>query len=300
MCRILITGANGQLGRALNIILKKQPQITVLNTVRFPKDYQENKEKYPQFTQMKQLDITKNGPVMALVREFLPTVIINCAAHTGVDLCETDENNAYKINAIGAKNLAMASKAVGAKIVQVSTDYVFSGEDGIIPYEETDIPDPQSVYGKTKLAGEEFIKNYCEKYYIIRTAWLYGDGKNFVKTMLKLAETKKEVNVVVDQFGTPTSAMEVARVILYLINTEYYGIYHATCEGSASWSEFAETIFEKMNLNIKVNAIPSIEYPTAAKRPPYSVLENRRLKETFGYMMKDWKDALDEYLDTIK
>jgi dTDP-4-dehydrorhamnose reductase len=188
------------------------------------------------------LDITNAVAVMNLVQDLKPEIIINCAAHTAVDLCESDQERAYKINAIGPKNMAIAADAVDAKLVQVSTDYVFNGETKA-PYTEDDETNPNSVYGTAKLAGEEFVKNHCIKYFIVRTAWLYGEGKNFVKTMLTLADKNTELRVVSDQFGSPTSALELARAIAYVIETDNYGIYHGTCEGEATWHEFEEEIF---------------------------------------------------------
>jgi len=284
--RILITGANGQLGRALNQILMEQKDsgITIINT-----DMGEPTAYCPII-----LDITNAVAVMNLVQDLNPEIIINCAAHTAVDLCESDKERAYQINAIGPKNLAIAATAVDTKLVQVSTDYVFDGVSEV-PYIEENATNPQSVYGTTKLAGEEFVTIHCEKYYIIRTAWLYGEGKNFIKTMLSLAEKNAEVRVVSDQYGTPTSALELARAIAYIIDTDNYGIYHGTCEGEATWHEFAEEIFHLAGKKVTVKPITTDEYPTPAARPKYSVLENKKLKE-LGYFMKPWKEALQEYM----
>lgn len=277
MKRILITGANGQLGRALNHLLNNQEEYILENT------------------DVDTLDIGDYPQVEKLIKEFMPDIIINCAAYTAVDNCESHEQEAYYINAVGPKNLALAAKEVDAKLVHVSTDYVF---DGLAekPYVETDQTNPQSAYGRTKLAGEEFVGSLYDKSFIIRTAWLYGEGNNFVCTMLRLAKEKEFINVVKDQYGTPTSALELARLIVYLMNTDQYGIYHGTCEGMTNWYEFALEIFKLTKVNIKVNPVTSAEYPSAVKRPAYSVLENHRLKEAHSYQMKNWKDALEEYL----
>lgn len=275
--RILITGAKGQLGLALNEQLKDKKDIILKNT------------------DVNSLDICNYEQVKDRITEFLPEVIVNCAAYTAVDLCETDQENAYQINAIGPKNLAMVAEQVGAKFFQISTDYVFDGNTNK-PYVETDQTNPQSVYGTTKLEGEKETMKYCHKYFIIRTAWLYGEGKNFVKTMLHLAKTKDFLTVVDDQHGTPTSASELARMILYLMDTEQYGIYHGTCEGETTWYEFAKEIFNQAGITIKVNPVTTAEYKTVAKRPAYSVLENKKLKEETGFQMKNWKDALKEYM----
>jgi dTDP-4-dehydrorhamnose reductase len=283
---ILITGASGQLGRALNDVLKEQldSDTIILNACRGePTAY------CPLL-----LDITNPLTVTNIVQDLKPDIIINCAAHTAVDLCESEKEKAYEMNALGPKNLAVAAHAIDAKFIHVSTDYVFDGEKKT-PYTEEDETNPQTVYGQTKLEGERLVQNYCEKHFIIRTAWLYGEGKNFVNTMLRLAEDHTEVGVVRDQFGTPTSALELARAIVFLMNTENYGLYHGTCEGIATWYEFATEIFRLTNKSIKVKSLTTEEYPTPAKRPKYSVLENKKLKE-MDYYMKPWKEALQEYM----
>ncbi|MEW8962221.1 dTDP-4-dehydrorhamnose reductase [Paraclostridium dentum] len=276
--KVLITGANGQLG----IELSKQLEVSseLYKVVK---------------TNRNTLDISN----LELVKEkiFLekPDVVINCAAHTAVDLCEKDIDNAYKINAIGPKNLAITCEKIGAKFVQVSTDYVFDGK-GEIPYKEDDITCPNSIYGKSKLMGEQFTKEFCSKYFIVRTAWLYGDGNNFVKTMLKLSENNKELNVVNDQYGSPTSTVDLAKAIIDLINTEYYGTYHGTCEGQCSWYDFAKKIFEINNTDIKVNPVTSEEFKRLAPRPEYSVLDNFMFKLVGLNSFRNWEDALKEYL----
>lgn len=277
MKKILITGCNGQLGRALNEIIDST-KITVFNT------------------DVADLDICNYEMVKDYVLKHKPDTIINCAAHTAVDKCESDQENAYRINAIGPKNLAMASALVDAQIVQVSTDYVFDGTN-TVPYVESDQPCPQSVYGSTKLEGEKAVINATQKHYIVRTAWLYGDGNNFVRTMLRLGKERSELTVVNDQFGTPTSALELARMIMHIANSHQYGIYHGTCEGMTSWYLFAKRIFEIANYDVHVIPVTTEEYPASiAKRPAYSVLENRTLNQQGTYRMKHWEDALVEYL----
>ena len=215
MKRLLITGCNGQLGRALNQLYEGNREYELVNT------------------DVAELDITDVSKVLKLTQEVRPYAIVNCAAHTAVDLCETDVDNAYRINAIGPRNLSIAAQRYGAKMVQISTDYVFDGK-GTRPYTEFDATGPQGMYGATKLAGENFVKEFCSEHFIIRTAWLYGDGKNFVKTMLRLSETHDQVRVVRDQVGSPTSAKELAGMIAYLIPTDNYGLFHGTCEGVCS------------------------------------------------------------------
>lgn len=277
MKKIIVTGCNGQLGRAINQMYAGNTDIELVNT-----DVQE-------------LDITSIDKTMALVREVKPYAIINCAAHTAVDACETDVDNAYKINAIGPRNLSIASREVGAKLVHISTDYVFAG-DGDRPYTEFDEPNPQVVYGKTKLAGERFVEKFAKDYFIIRTAWLYGDGKNFVKTMLRLAETNEEIRVVNDQVGNPTSTAELAKIIDKLIWTENYGLFHGTCEGICSWADFAAEIFRLAGKSTRVKGITTAEYNAPAKRPAYSALEKYMLKLTCDYTPADWQKAIAEYM----
>ena len=286
MKKILVTGCNGQLGRAI--------QKEYGDTVEFIRTDVVAGEG------VTSLDITDIDAVMKMVRETTPDVIINCAAHTNVDACEQQWDLAYKINAIGPRNLSIAATAVGAKMIHVSTDYVFAG-NGTRPYTEFDTPNPVSAYGKTKLEGEKFVQQFADKFFILRTAWLYGEGKNFVKTMLTLAENHDEISVVRDQLGSPTSAVELSKMIHYLEPTENYGIFHATCEGDTNWADFAEEIFKKMGVKTKVNHVTSEEYkklnPASADRPAYSILENYMLKHTTNdFAMADWQDALDVYL----
>lgn len=277
MKKIIVTGCNGQLGRAVN------------------KQYAGNTEYELVNTDVAELDITSVDKVMDLVGEVKPYAIINCAAYTAVEACEKEEDLAFRINAIGARNLGIAAEAVGAKLVHISTDYVFAG-NGTRPYRETDPTGPQGAYGRTKLAGEEFVKEFSSRHFIIRTAWLYGDGKNFVRTMLRLAETNDKVRVVRDQVGSPTSASELAKAIAYLLPTDNYGLFHGTCEGDCSWAQFTEEIFRLAGKSTIVEGITSEEYGAAVKRPAYSILENYMLKMTTDFMFKDWHDAIAEYL----
>ena len=289
MKKILVTGCNGQLGRAIRKEYAAS-DVEFINT-----DVVEGEG-------VVSLDITDVEAVLKLVRAEKPDVIINCAAHTNVDKCEEQWDLAYKINAIGPRNLSIAATEVDAKMIHVSTDYVFEG-NGTRPYTEFDAPNPVSAYGKTKLEGENFVKDFAKKHFILRTAWLYGDGKNFVKTMLALAENHDELNVVCDQVGTPTSAVELAKMIHYLEGTENYGTFHATCEGDTNWADFAEAIFKRAGKNVKVNHVTSKQYkemnPASADRPAYSILENYMIKLTSDFMMVDWQDALDVYMKEL-
>lgn len=280
MKKIIVTGCNGQLGRAVNKEFEGNTEIEFVNT------------------DVAELDITSIDKVMELARAVKPYAIINCAAHTGVDACETDIDNAYRINAIGPRNLSIAASELGAKMIHISTDYVFDGKSSK-PYVEFDRPNPQGMYGATKLAGEMMVKDFAEHYFIFRTAWLYGDGKNFVKTMLRLSETNDTVKVVNDQFGSPTSTKELAGAISQLLFTENYGLFHATCEGSCNWAEFAQEIFRLAGKSTKVEGITTEEYNAPAPRPAYSILENYMLKLTSDYLFADWHDAIEEYIKTL-
>lgn len=280
MKKIIVTGCNGQLGRAVNLFFRDNKDISFVNT------------------DVGELDITNIDKVMELAREVQPYAIINCAAHTGVDACETEYDKAFKINAIGPRNLSIAARETGAKLMHTSTDYVFDGK-GTRPYVETDATNPQGAYGSTKLAGENFVKDFADRYFILRTAWLYGDGKNFAKTMLRLSETNKKVRVVGDQFGSPTSASELTKAIHALLFTENYGVFHATCEGSCSWAEFAREVFRLAGKTTQVEAITTEEFGAPAPRPAYSVLENRMFKLTTDFMFADWHDAIAEYMKTL-
>lgn len=277
MRKILVTGCNGQLGRAINEEYKGD-DVCIINT------------------DVAELDITDVKAVTDFVLEKKPDVIINCAAHTNVNLCESQWNLAFRINAIGPRNLSIAAAKVGAKMVHVSTDYVFDGTH-TTPYTELDPEAPLGAYGKTKYEGEKMVKQFAGgRFFIIRTAWLYGDGKNFAKTMLELAKTHDEVGVVEDQFGSPTSAKELARCIHYLEPTDNYGLFHGTCEGSCSWADFAEKVFELAKVDCSVKRLTTDEYPTPAKRPAYSVLENYMLKMTTDFEFKSWEEAIEEYM----
>lgn len=277
MKKIIVTGCNGQLGRAVNLEYAGSAEYELVNT------------------DVGELDITKIDEVTGFVREVKPYAIINCAAYTAVEACEKEEDLAFRINAVGARNLSIAANETGAKLMHISTDYVFDG-NGTRPYRETDPTGPQGAYGRTKLAGEEFVKEFSGRHFILRTAWLYGDGKNFVKTMLGLSETHDKVRVVRDQVGSPTSATELAKAVAYLLPTENYGLFHATCEGDCSWAQFTEEIFRLAGKKTVVEAITSEEYGAAVKRPAYSILENYMFKMTTDFMFADWHDAIAAYL----
>jgi len=251
------------------------------------------------------LDIADLNATLAFCRDLKPDAILNCAAFTAVDVCESDPDAAYKANAIGPRNLAMAAAEIGAKLVHVSTDYVFDGtgvfnaQQRLRAYHEFDATNPQTVYGRSKLAGELYVQQFCHRWFILRTAWLYGDGNNFVKTMLKLASERDEVRVVADQHGTPTSARVLANCMLELLQTDAFGLYHATCEGETTWHGFTEEIFRQRGLGTKVTAVTTEEFPRPAPRPRYSVLDNSMLRLGGFTPFPDWKVELAQYLSTL-
>lgn len=285
MKKLIVTGANGQLGRAINQVYNDSSEYECVNT------------------DVNDLDITNIDAVLRFVEEIKPYAIINCAAHTNVNGCETDVDNAYRINAIGPRNLSIAATRAGAKLMHVSTDYVFDGH-ATSPYTEFDLPNPEAVYGKTKLAGEQFVRDFARDWFIIRTAWLYGDGKNFVKTMLGLSETHDRVTVVGDQFGSPTSANELAKAIAVLLPTDNYGLFHGTCEGITNWADFTREIYRLAGRTTQVVTVTSEEYEknttgVVAPRPSYSVLENYMLKLTTNHMFADWEKAIAEYVKNM-
>lgn len=281
---VLVTGSKGQLGLEITSRLSK-------------------KNKYNIFlTDVAELDISDIDSVMSAVREIKPSVIINCAAFTAVDSCETDRDTAYKINAVGPRNLAIASLETKTKLIHISTDYIFAGDGArdvsgnVRPYNEFDSPNPYTVYGKTKYEGEQFVQRITPFHFIIRTAWLYGEGNNFVRTILKLSKERDIVKVVHDQHGSPTSTRELARAILMLLDTENYGLFHGTCEGQCTWFEFTEEIFRLMGIKTEVKPVTGDEFPRPAQRPKYSVLDNYMLRLTTNHKFNDWKDEIKAYL----
>jgi len=277
--KILITGGQGQLGQELKEVLFQfgDHKVIILGH--------------------RDLDITKLDELKQVVKTNLPEVIIHTAANTNVDQCELDQDSAYLVNALGTRNVAVAASMVGAKLVYISTDYVFSGKLGR-SCTEFDEPEPINVYGRSKLAGEQYVVNLCSRYFIIRTSWLYGRyGKNFVHTMLNLAREKDEVAVVNDQVGSPTYAKDLANFISRLMKTELYGIYHASNNGECSWFDFAREIFCLAGLkHIKVTPITSKEINRPAPRPAYSVLDNYCIRLQGLPGLRPWPEALKDFL----
>ncbi len=276
MKNILVTGSKGQLGTDVVSTLYKDYNIVGL-------------AKHA-------LDITNLEASLNIVKDIKPHIIINCSAYTNVDKGEQDIDLAYRINAFGTKNLAIAALENNCKLVHISTDFIFDGEKNS-PYIETDSPNPLNVYGKSKLLGEQFIQEINPQYYILRTSWLYGkNGNNFVKTMLHLTNENKIINVVHDQRGTPTYTKDLVQVIKKVIKTDAYGIYHASNEGSCTWFEFANEIFKLANIkNIQLLPITTEELSRPARRPFYSVLKNHMLELNFDYRLRPWEEALNQY-----
>ncbi|MEG1719113.1 MAG: dTDP-4-dehydrorhamnose reductase [Clostridia bacterium] len=278
MLKIWIVGADGMLGGELTERLSNNSEINILATT------------------INDIDITVYNDVISKAKEFKPDYIINCAAYTNVDGCETNVELAFDVNSKAVQNLADAANIIDAVIIHISTDYVFDGTLDISKSYTEDMPvNPVSVYGKSKLAGENAIQT-ANKFYILRTAWMYGKGNNFVRTMLNLANTKSEINVVGDQNGSPTSATTLCEIIeRFLIIKPEFGIYHSSNEGFTTWAEFAKLIFKISNKNVKVNSVTSEEYPSPTKRPKNSKLSKGKLN-SIGIFPKNYKNALEEYL----
>ena len=276
---ILITGSKGQLGEELQMLFLQYPQYNF-----FPTD-------------VDTLDLTDKDKLVRYIEQSSIDYIVNCAAYTAVDKAEDDIDFCYKVNRDTVKNMAEAACGK-AKIIHISTDYVFDGNHEY-PYKETDLTNPQSVYGKSKREGEEVLLSLCPESIIIRTSWLYSSfGNNFVRTMLRLGKERAELNVVADQQGTPTYASDLAQAIMaiitYVEKNEIFpaGIYHYSNEGETTWFGFAEKIFEIANMNCKVNPVTTDQYPVKACRPMYSVLDKTKIKETFNIIIPQWENSL--------
>ncbi|MFF1991507.1 dTDP-4-dehydrorhamnose reductase [Bacillus mycoides] len=278
--KVLVTGAKGQLGQDVLCLLENQPW----EVFGFGRE---------------ELDITNEEQVREKVLSIKPDIIIHTAAYTQVDQAESDEEAAFKVNAEGTKYLAQAAEAVGAKFCYVSTDYVFDGTKNA-PYKADDQTNPQTVYGKSKLVGEQYTQEYCSKNYIVRTSWVFGlYGNNFVKTMLRLAEDRKELGIVHDQVGSPTYTADLARFIIDLVQTDKYGIYHGSNSGICSWYEFAKEIFEQSNIEVVVNPLTTEDFPRPAARPKYSVLDKGMIEQNGFESFQDWKKALKDFLQKL-
>lgn len=278
--RILVTGASGQLGYDVERELERRG-IEHLGT------------------SSRELDITDRAAVEHLMQSYRPDAVVHCAAYTKVDLAEDEPERCWAVNADGTRNMAAACRKTGAKLLYISTDYVFPGT-GERSYETGDPTGPVNTYGRSKLAGELAVQSLLEKYFIVRISWVFGkNGNNFVKTMLRLAETKAELSVVCDQIGSPTYTADLAPLLCDMVQTERYGVYHATNEGTCAWSEFAEAIFELAGRQVVVHPIPTSAYPTRAARPLNSRMSKERLRDNGFQALLEWKDALARYLKEI-
>lgn len=278
--KVLVTGAKGQLGQDVVSLLKEQ----TWEVFGFGRE---------------ELNITDEKQVSKKVLLIQPDIIIHTAAYTQVDQAESDEEAAFKVNAEGTKYLAQAAEAVGAKFCYVSTDYVFDGTKDT-PYKADDQTNPQTVYGKSKLVGEQYTQEYCSKSYIVRTSWVFGlYGNNFVKTMLRLAEENKELGIVHDQVGSPTYTTDLARFIISLVQTDKYGVYHGSNSGVCSWYEFAKEIFKQSNIEIVINPLKTEDFPRPAARPKYSVLDKGMIEENGFESLQNWKEALKDFLKKL-
>ena len=291
---VLVTGANGQIGQSIQFIANQYPNIQFIYT-----DYQE-------------LDITNFESCHTIFAKYKPQFCINTAAYTAVDKAESESEKAHLINAIGPENLAKVCKEYNTILLHISTDFIFDGTSSSLSmtngYKETDIPNPQSVYGKTKLDGELAVQKNWEKHYIIRTSWVYSQfANNFMKTMLRLASERDSLSVVNDQIGTPTYAVDLAEVLLKiiefchaeLVSASIYGIYNFSNEGQCSWYDFAAAIFHQKGISIDLQPIPTSAYPTPAKRPAFSVLDKTKIKNTFNIEIKEWQTSLSECLNHV-
>lgn len=281
--RVVVIGADGQLGTDLYRILHE------FKTT--PLTHQD-------------IEITDMNSVEGILEQYKPDVIINTAAFVRVDDCETEVDKAFSVNALGVRNVAVVAEKLGARLFHISTDYVFGGEaePRNVPYTEFDTPIPLNVYGKSKLAGERLVRHLCSRHFIIRSSALFGvagsSGKdgNFVETMLRLSKERDKLMVVTDQVFSPTYTKDLAQKIAQLITTEYYGIFHVTNKGSCSWYDFAREILKLAGLKTPVIPVTSAQYPQKARRPGYSVLDNYHLRLLGMDDMRNWQEALEEYM----
>lgn len=275
--RVLVTGVTGQLGHDCVIELQdRDMEVRGVSSKEFP--------------------LTDAGAMRRYMEAYRPTAVIHCAAYTAVDRAEDDKETCMAVNAEGTAALARLCRDFHAKMVYISTDYVFPG-NGTEPYEVDAPKDPKNVYGQSKLAGEEAVQQILKRYFIVRISWVFGiNGKNFVRTMLKLGQTHKALTVVDDQIGSPTYTRDLAVLLADMIQTEKYGVYHATNEGFCSWAEFAAEIFRQAGMDIKVTPVPSSAYPTRAVRPHNSRMSKKSLREAGFSLLPRWQDAIGRYL----
>ena len=279
--RILVTGVKGQLGHDVVNELNKRGHT-------------------PIGVDVEDMDITDAAAVEQEMKGGDLDAVIHCAAYTAVDAAEDNQELCMRVNAEGTRNIARICKELDVKMIYISTDYVFDGE-GERPWEPDDARDPLNVYGESKYQGELAVEEYLEKYFIVRIAWVFGvNGKNFIKTMLRLAENQKEINVVNDQIGSPTYTYDLAVLLADMVETEKYGRYHATNEGLCTWYEFAQEIFKQAGVDVKVNPVTSEKFPAKAKRPHNSRMDKSKLTRNGFRLLPSWQDALKRYLEIIR
>ena len=278
--KVLVTGVGGQLGYDVMRELQRQ-HIDCIGADR------------------KEFDITDFDTAHKFITSYMPEAVVHCSAYTAVDKAEDERELCHQVNVAGTENIAKICKEIDAKIVYISTDYVFDGtKNGW--YEVDDKPNPVNVYGATKLGGELAVQNILDKYFIVRISWVFGiNGNNFIKTMLRLGKDRTELNVVADQIGSPTYTADLSRLLVEMIQTDKYGIYHATNEEVCSWAEFAEEIFKAANMNVKVNHISTAEYPTKAKRPLNSKMSKEKLVRNGFSKLPDWRNAVSRYMNNL-
>lgn len=278
--KVWVVGAEGRLGREITALID-QREIEVLTT------------------DLDDVDITDTQSIIRYGDMNRPDVIINCAGLTSLESCESEPEKAYKTNALGARNVSISARKTGARLIHISTDDVFGGESKV-PYTEFDVPTPKSIYGKSKLAGEQFVKDFGHKYMIIRSSWLYGHGDNFVNQILTLADQNDVIEVPDDQFACPTSAKELAKLVLHLMNTADYGIYHGVCEGSCSRYELAKEVVRLAGKEAHIVPCSTSSTHKVGARPAFTVLDNFMLRISGGYNMPHWKEALADYIKNDK
>jgi len=276
--KVLVTGADGQLGYD---VVKKLNELNIEHIGVDKEDF----------------DLTNEKETKGFILSYKPDIIVHCAAYTDVDQAELERELCYKVNVEGTRYVAEAAKELEAKMLYISTDYVFDGQ-GEEPFEVTDKPDPINYYGETKYQGEQKVQKLLEKYFIVRTSWVFGEkGDNFVKTMLKLGRERDEISVVADQCGSPTYTGDLAELIVEMIRTDKYGIYHATNEGFCSWYEFAKKIFKAADMDVEVNPVSSDRFETKAKRPKNSRLSKNKLIENDLNLLADYQNALECFME---
>lgn len=279
--KVLVTGATGQLGYdVLKVLLARGKEAKGVST--------------------KEMNLMDSPQIEQVISSYHPDVIIHCGAYTAVDKAEEESIPCMQVNSVGTLAIAKAAKAIDAKLVYISTDYVFDGE-GDTPFETTDKKAPVNMYGLTKLFGEQAVQLVCQKYFIVRISWVFGkNGNNFIKTMLRLGKTRDEISVVSDQWGSPTYTADLAPLLCDMIETEAYGVYHATNEGITNWADFAEEIFHEAGMSCHVKYIKTEEYPTKAERPKNSRLSKKSLDEAGFHRLPLWRNALERYLEEIE